>query len=196
LSAPRPARFAPLLTVSHKHLAKGGRDDAFRETIYTMVQAFGLLLSCRDAFGRALGLTGSQFAVLMGTAYLQHSKGVSIRMLADYIHLAPTHVTTEVGRLIGKGLLLKRVNKEDRRSVLVTLAPRAEDALTELAPFVRRVNDLLFQGVSRAMFDAVSNFLNIFLQNSEHALAEIRRFQRSQGLAARPATVDRIFMPD
>ena len=37
------------------------------------------LYTCREAFGRMLGLTASQFIVLIGTAYQQGSEGVSIR---------------------------------------------------------------------------------------------------------------------
>ena len=104
-------------TVSHAALLSGGSDEPFRQTLYLMVLAFGRLQTCREAFGRAMSLTGSQFAVLIGTAYRQQTDGVSIRALADHVQLAPTHVTTEVGRLIRKGLLTKRVNARDRRGV-------------------------------------------------------------------------------
>jgi len=167
--------FALPLTVSHPELLTAGHDEGFRETLYLMVLALGRLLTCREAFGRALGLTGSQFAVLIGTAYQQRSSGVTIRTLADHVMLAPPHVTTEVGRLIRKGLLVKRPNKDDGRSVLVSLSPRGEAALIELAPFLRRVNDLLFQNVSRHDFDLVSKFFRTFSLNTEYALAEIRR---------------------
>src|ERR1700704_5779078 len=105
-----PRDFAPPLTASHGELLTAGTDVAFRQSLYLMVLAFSRLQTCREAFGRALGLTGTQFAVLIGTAYQQGRDGVSIRSLADHIQLAPTHVTTEVGRLIGKGLLGKVVN--------------------------------------------------------------------------------------
>ena len=170
--------FAPPLTVSRRDLLAGGEDVAFRRSLYLMVLAFSRLQTCREAFGRALGLTGSQFAVLIGTAYRQHDDGVSVRALADHIQLAPTHVTTEVGRLIDKGLLSKSVNRQDRRGVLVRLSGRAETAVREVAPFVRRVNDLLFAGVSREDFAVVSAFLSRFAANSEDALDEIRRTTR------------------
>ena len=142
----------PPLTVSHPALLVAGSDQSFREALYLMVLAFGRLLTCREAFGRTIALTGSQFAVLIGTAYRQNTDGVSIRALADHVQLASTHVTTEVGRLIRKGLLSKRANERDRRGVLVRLTPAGEAALIELAPFLRRVNDLsvperLAQGV-------------------------------------------------
>ena len=172
--------FAPPLTVSHGALLTSGSDVAFRETLYLMVLGFGRLISCREAFGRALALTGSQFAVLIGAAYAQGRDGVSIRSLADHIQLAPTHVTTEVGRLIRKGLLVKKTNPRDRRGVLVTLSRRGEAAVRQLAPFLRRVNDLLFQNVRRKDFATVSRFLQVFALNSEQALDEIRRAEQEK----------------
>ena len=174
----RPARrstFVPPLTVSHPAMLASGTDVAFRQTLYAMVLAFSRLIACREAFGRALALTGSQFAVLVGAAYQQGRDGVSIRALAGHVQLAPTHVTTEVGRLVRKGLLDKRVNRRDRRGVLVTLSPQGEAAVRRISPFLRRVNDLLFQEVSRKELAVVTHFLRVFVRNGERALAEIRR---------------------
>ena len=150
-------------------------DAAFRQVLYLMVTAFGRLQTCRDAFGRSVELTGSQFAVLIGTAHTQGETGVTIGKLAEHVQLAATHVTTEVGRLCRRGLLQKRNNPDDRRSVLVRLSARGEQHLLELSPFVRTVNDLLFEGIDRAQFVQVGTFLNHFVRNTEAAMAEIRR---------------------
>ena len=168
-------------------MLKSGGDVAFRETLYLMALTFGRLYTCREAFGRALDLTASQFIVLIGTAYQQGSKGVSIRALADHTQLAATHVTTEVGRLIDKGLLTKQPSALDRRSVLVRLSRKGEDAIRTVNPLLRRVNDLLFADVSREDFAAVSSFLEKFALNSEYALAEIRRSERASSSAGRLA---------
>lgn len=167
-------------TVSHAALLKDGSDAAFRDMLYLMVLTFGRLIACREAFGRAMALTGSQFAVMIGIAYTQKVEGVSIRDLAEHVQLASTHVTTEVGRLIRKGLLTKRPNARDRRSVLVKLSRRGEAALLQIAPMVRQVNDILFRQVTRKNFAALSDFLSAFTQNSEAAMVEIRRIERKR----------------
>jgi len=179
---PSPAGrpFAVPRTVSHPAMLEGGSDEPFRETLYLMVLAFGRLIACREAFGRAMALTGSQFAVMIGTAYRQKSEGVSIRDLAEHVQLASTHVTTEVGRLIGKGLLVKRINARDRRGVLVKLSRKGEAALLEVVPFVRAVNDRLFAQVARKDLAAVSHFLRRFARNGEDALLEIKRVERTR----------------
>jgi DNA-binding MarR family transcriptional regulator len=167
--------FTPPPTVSHAALLVAGSDVALRETLYLMVLAFGRLIACREAFGRALGLTGSQFAVLFGVAYVQGRDGVSIRRLAEHVQLASTHVTTEVGRLVRRGLLVKAENPRDRRGVLVRLSQPGETAVDAVAPFLRRVNDRLFDGVGRREVASLDRFLRRFAHNGEAALAEIRR---------------------
>jgi DNA-binding MarR family transcriptional regulator len=111
---------------------------------------------------------------------------VSISTLADHTQLAATHVTTEVGRLIGKGLLTKQASTRDRRSVLVRLSPKGEAAIRTVNPLLRRVNDRLFQDVSREEFAVVARFLEKFALNSEDALAEIRRSERERSRRTPP----------
>jgi hypothetical protein len=59
---------------------------------------------------------------------------------------------------------------------------------------VRRVNDLLFAGVSRQEFAAVSEFLTRFATSTEDALDELRRTARRSadgGASKRAATRER-----
>jgi len=171
-TAPRQ-KFTSPLTTSRRDLLKGGSDDWMRDTIYRLVQALSRLIACREAFGRQLGLTGSQFTVLIGVAYRQGDNGIAIAPLANHIGLASTHVTTEVGRLIRKGLLTKRPNSLDKRSVLITLSAKGERAVRDVAPVVCSINDLLFKGIDRSQLEGVSMFASHLLQNSEYALSEI-----------------------
>jgi len=167
-------RFVVPSTISRRDYYKDGSDDWFRDSLYRLVQALSRLLVCREAFGRRLGLTGSQFTVLMGVAYRQGNTGITIAALANYIGLAATHVTTEVGRLIRKGLLIKRPNENDGRSVLISLSPKGEAEVEAVSPMVRKINDLLFMNVDRKQFDATNELAKTLLINAEYAIAEIR----------------------
>jgi DNA-binding MarR family transcriptional regulator len=181
---PRRARdFVPPLSVSHPQLLVGGSDVKFREMVYLMALAFGRLQSFRETFGRTLSLTASQFIVLIGTARRQGSDGVTIRALADHTHLASTHVTTEVGKLIAKGLLTKSANLNDRRSVLVRLSAKGEAAVRDVTPLLRRVNDVLFAHVSAKDFEMITSFLSTLAFNCEDAMVEVRRFERERDSA-------------
>ncbi len=172
-------RYQPPLTISRRDYLRGGSDAAFREAIYALVQGAGRLLTCREAFGRSLNLTASQFAVLMGVAYRQGRDGVTVGQLSGHIALAPTHVTTEVGRLAARGLLIKRPSASDRRSVLVSLSRAGEKAVAEVAPFVRAINDLLFEGISAADLEITKTVARALFRNSDRVLLELRRRSRA-----------------
>src|SRR5437870_1280824 len=79
--ANKAKQFVSPATVTLPAMLADGSDTAFRETIYLMALALDRLHSCREAFGRALALTASQFIVLIGTAHQQGQEGVTIRGL-------------------------------------------------------------------------------------------------------------------
>lgn len=170
--------YKPPLTISRSDYLRNGSDRLFRESIYALVQCTSRLLSCRDAFGGDLSLTASQFAVLMGVAYRQNAEGVTIKELAEHVALASTHVTTEVGRLERKGLLVKRQNTTDRRSVHVSLSPGGEQAIAHVAPLVRMVNDTLFEGIDPEALETTRQVARQLILNSDEALAKVRRRRR------------------
>ena len=89
-------RYRPPLTISRRDYLRGGSDAAFREAIYALVQGAGRLLTCREAFGRSLDLTASQFAVLMGVAYRQGRDGVTVGQLSAP-HRARAHPCDDGG---------------------------------------------------------------------------------------------------
>jgi DNA-binding MarR family transcriptional regulator len=180
----RSKAYRPPVTISRQDFLVGGSDASFRNAIYTLVQCVSRLLACRDAFGRELDLTPSQFAVLMGVAHAQGEEGVTIRELADHVALAPTHVTTEVGRLERAGFLTKRQSSTDRRSVRVSLLPHAKAEIARVAPFVRLVNDALFRGIDARSLDIAHGLARQLVLNSEMALAEIRRYQLENAASA------------
>lgn len=165
----------PPLTVSRPDYLKGGSDAWFRQVIYRLIQSAEALERCRTAFGQRIGLTGNQYLVLMGAAYLGRTEGVGIGALAAHIGLAAPHVTTEAGRLARRGLLTKRPNPEDRRGVLVALSPEGKAAVAEVITLVRPVNDILFDGISPADLAAALAVAARLAANSEAALARLRQ---------------------
>ena len=172
---PKSDVYRPPVTISRKEFLVHGSDAEFRRSIYAMVQSVGRLLACRDAFGKELNLTPSQFVVLMGVAHAQGTDGVTIRALADHVALASTHVTTEVRRLEEAGLLIKRPSPDDKRSVRVFLQPRGEQEVGRVAPFIRLINDVLFENIDPDALVTAQQVARQLILNSESALAEIRK---------------------
>ncbi|MEW6645287.1 MAG: MarR family winged helix-turn-helix transcriptional regulator [Pseudomonadota bacterium] len=180
--------YLPPPTISRTDYLVDGSDTRFRESIYAMVQSASRLLACRDTFGAELKLTASQFAVLMGVAYRQGKTGVTIKDLAEHVALASTHVTTEVGRLTRKKLLVKRPNATDRRSVQVSLSPAGKKEVARVASLVKAVNDVLFAGIDPDALETARQVAQRLIRNSEDAMAEVRRHQRHASEKANSAS--------
>lgn len=168
--------YKPQLTTSRAEFLANGTDQLFREAIYSLTLSVEKLNVCRSIFARVLQLTPSQFAVLMGVASQQHENGVTIKDLAAHLSMAPTHVTTEIGRLEGKGLLYKHKNEADRRSILVTLTPKGEERVEYISPMVRETNDLLFQNVGVKALISTHVVANKIVANSAEACSHARTF--------------------
>jgi len=173
-------RYRPPRTISRADYLERGSDEWFREAIYTTVRALRGLLACRDAFGRELELTASQFAVLMGVAYRQGRQGVNIRDLAHHLATAQTHVTTEVGHLIQMGYLQKRPHPHDGRGVLVSLTAKGRRDVERVAPLVCRVNDVLFDGIDARAVKIASQVMGRIAENAEQVIIGLRRRGRAR----------------
>jgi DNA-binding MarR family transcriptional regulator len=160
-----------------------GSDETFRHVLYLMMLASSRLATFREAVGKVIGLTGSQYLVLIGTAHYQGAPGVTIRDLTQSVLMAPTHVTTAVGALIRMGLLRKRPNFEDGRSVLVSLTEKGSGAMEAIAPIRLAFNDAFFVGIERRTLLAVMGFLERIVQNSERALPLLESVRNEPGAA-------------
>lgn len=164
----------PPLTVSLPQMLDGANDQQFRQAIYRIVQAASRLGDCREGFAREIGLTGNQYLVLMSIAHLQRDEGIGIASVAVHVGLAASHVTTDVGRLVRKGLLRKRPSPVDKRAVLVSLTAEGEATVHKISKVIRVVNDILFQSISREELEQARIVSEKLVRNSERAIAELR----------------------
>lgn len=170
----------PLLTTSRPELLQKGSDEQFRRMLYVLVQCVSRLLAFRDAFGREMGVTPSQFAVLMSVAHLQGTQGVTIRDIAEHVVMAAPHVTTEVGKLEKEGLLQKKPSPHDGRSVLVSLTRSGRAAMESIMPLVRDANDTLFADLDFKTMIKVQDFAQHVAINADVAMAQLRRARSPQ----------------
>ncbi len=172
--------YTPPLSISRPDCLEKGRDDRLRALLHALFVTAARFEDVRGAFGRRLGATGPQYTILAAIAERQKDAGVGIRTLADHLHVAASHITTEVNKLVSLGLVEKRANPADGRGVLARLTRAGEAALDRLGPFRREINDILFDGLSRAEFLAVARLFERFLVNTERALDRIGLEERER----------------
>lgn len=172
--------YTPPLSVSRPACLENGRDDRLRALLHALFVTAARFEDVRGAFGRRIGATGPQYTILAAIAEKQQGAGVGIRALADHLHVATSHITTEVNKLVALGLVEKRANPADGRGVLAQLTRAGEAALDRLGPFRREINDILFDGLNRADFLAVARLFERFLVNTERALDRIGLDERER----------------
>ena len=78
-------------------------------------------------------------------------------------------------RLEAKGLIIKRTNESDRRSVLISLTRKGEGSIERVTPIVRDVNDILFQDVGLRGLVRAHIVARRLVANSGEARSHLRK---------------------
>ena len=99
-----------------------------------------------DAKAHAAGLEPQQYLILLAIRGLPESAEATIRMLAERLALKHHSVVELVDRLEERGLVTRARSREDRRRVLVSLLPRGEKLLEEVAR--HRISELRSSGAA------------------------------------------------
>ena len=163
--------YHPQPSSSREAVLDGDGDQTLRRTIHNLFSAGRMLEELRVIMGESLGLTGVQYQILMVIARLQHGAGVAIKDVAIQLRVVPSHVTVEVGKLAMRGFIENLPNAADGRSVLLAITDKGIDAIEQITPFTRKVNDSLFDGFGRQDFLNLGTLLDQFVSNAETTLA-------------------------
>ena len=84
-----------------------------------------------------------------------------------------TGFVNAIGRLVDSGLVSKRPDRDDSRAVDVRLTAKGRLQLRRLTPRVRRVNDVLFAGMTAEEMAHVHRFLRRVITQSTPAVERL-----------------------
>src|SRR5439155_4772577 len=132
----------PPPTVSRPALLVDGSDAEFRRLIHDLIAYGHRLDACRDAFAAIAGISGVQYEILM---LLSRTAGLAVGEVAARLHRSGAFITIEANKLVARGILEKASDPADGRRVLLKCNGRARALLERLAPYQRRINDVLFE---------------------------------------------------
>src|ERR1041385_649199 len=122
-SEPAEASAAPL-SITRPEILLDGSDREFRRLIHRMLIGSGRLAAVRESIAARIGVSGTQYTMLMSVLRLQGSAGISITGLADYLEVTGPHVTGVIGKLAALGFVRQVANPKDGRGVLGRLTDR------------------------------------------------------------------------
>jgi DNA-binding MarR family transcriptional regulator len=172
----RPAHVLPP-TTSRPALLERGSDRRFRVLVNDLFTIAGRMEILRNHLGARMGLSGPQYSVLIAVAHLQGQRGASVGAVAQAMHVSSAFIASETGKMARMGLLLKRANPDDRRGVLLSLAPAGRLSIDRAAAEIRAINDLFFGALDSAAFCALSAAAAALVQGSAEALHYLRAIE-------------------
>jgi DNA-binding MarR family transcriptional regulator len=161
------ARRRPV-TVSRAALLSGGSDAEFRGLIHDLIAYGHKLDACRDAFAAIAGVSGVQYEILM---LVSRAEGLSIGEVAARLHRSGAFITVEVNKLAAHGILEKASDPADGRRVLLKTNSKSDALLERLAPYQRRINDVLFESLDAKRFRALRALATELVADGDRAVA-------------------------
>ena len=155
-------------TVSRRALLSEGSDAEFRLLIHDLIAYGHKLDACRDAFATIAGISGVQYEILM---LVSRAEGLSIGEVAARLHRSGAFITTEANKLAAQGILEKASDPADGRRVLLRMNSKSEALLDRLAPYQRRINDVLFESLDAKRFRALRALAGDLVACGDRAVA-------------------------
>jgi DNA-binding MarR family transcriptional regulator len=102
--------------------------------------------------------------------FLNDSGRATVGQIAVQIGVSSQFITLEANKLVGRGLVAKRNNEADRRSVFLELTQIGKSLMLALAPLQREVNDLMFRSLTSEHVTDLRSILAALIKDGRSAL--------------------------
>jgi DNA-binding MarR family transcriptional regulator len=145
-------------------------DRAYRKFIFGLISLQNQMQRHADQFARYIGTNPAQFHMIM---IMAGTPDLTVSQVAQLMNVTSQFVTIEVGKLIRKGIVEKRPNERDRRSSFLNLTPKGKDLVRELAPVLRRANDLHFRSLTEERAGILTEMLHAIIEDGRRVIHEL-----------------------
>jgi DNA-binding MarR family transcriptional regulator len=149
------------------------RSGQFRAHLDNLLTMAKQVQELRTSLARSLGVSEPQYRLVWAIAELQGAEGVTVTSVARRLRVTGAFITTEVAKLCKLGLVSKKSNPGDGRSVLLRLKPKGERALNSVAVRAQRINDSYFRRITAAEFEELSRIVAKLIVNGAETLTLI-----------------------
>src|ERR1700691_1325909 len=178
----KPARRAAL-TVSRPELLVDGSDQKFRSLVHNLFGFLARHSSVREGHAALIGLAGIEYTMLISIGHLSANGDVSVKDVADHLHLSGAFPPVITTKWLQKGWIEKAGHPVDKRRLCLSVTARGREMLERLAPVQRQVNDVEFGCLNAKEFTLLVDMVERLVKSSEQAMALQRYLSES---SARP----------
>ncbi|MCL4535857.1 MAG: MarR family transcriptional regulator [Bacteroidetes bacterium] len=109
-------------------------DTLLRDTTTLYIRAAGILDPIRLQVWESMGITFPQLRILFR---VRSRPGIDVRGLASAFNISPSAVSQQVDKLVGRGLIRRSEDLEDRRHVCLELTDLGQQAVGEISRSTR-----------------------------------------------------------
>jgi len=166
------------LTITRPELLTNGTDRDFRRLVHNIFAFMARHEAVRDGHARKIGLAGIEYTVLISIGHLGLDGDVSVKMVADHLHMSGAFITTVTSKLQSMGLVEKAPDSVDRRRISLEITEKGKALLRQLAPYQREINDVEFAPLSRKQFLLLLKTLEDLILAGDKAVA-LQRYKLS-----------------
>ena len=177
----RPRKRSAPLTVSRPALLARGSDAEFRGLIHDLIAYGHRLDACRDAFAAIGGISGVQYEIVM---LVSRAERLSIGEVAARLHRSGAFITIEANKLAERGVLEKTSDPADGRKVLLRCTAKGHEIIERMAPYQRRINDVLFECLDAKRFRELRALASDLVACGDRAVAMLELLMREAEEAA------------
>ena len=118
--------------------------DIIRRFTWVIASISVHLEELRYFWGKALGISGPQWMILMALAEIDLDDGVPVNVVSKKLHVDSSFVTTQSKLLEKKGFVRRKNSTEDGRIVQMSLTNKTTKLLASLASQQETLNEFIF----------------------------------------------------
>ena len=130
--------------------------DAVRRFTWAIAAISVHLEELRHYWGKALGISGPQWLILMALADIDQADGVPVNVVSKKLHVDSSFVTTQSKLLEKKGFIRRKTSTEDGRIVQMSLTDKTYKLLAGLASQQEELNEFIFEELDERQLDELA----------------------------------------
>jgi DNA-binding MarR family transcriptional regulator len=157
-------------------------EPEIQDFITDLFAAAAAMTSVRRAIARRAGVGSTELAILLAVPRLMSDGPVSVRLVAQQLHVAASNITAEVGSLVEAGLLEKIANPSDSRAVQLSITTAGQKFLSSIVPLINQMNAVMFKSLPRSLLVQHGEFYRGIVDRTPRTLAALNAFQHESSL--------------
>src|SRR3977135_436833 len=151
----------------------GKNQDVIRRFTWAIASIGVHLEELRYFWGKALGISGPQWMILMALAEIDQDGGVPVNVVSKKLHVDSSFVTTQSKLLEKKGFVRRKTSSEDARVVKMSLTDKAQKNVARLAVQQETLHEFIFAEINSRDLTNLATHLALLQNRFEKACLKV-----------------------